>query len=74
MSETDWYNVESSNIDQLGYDDESKLLHVRFNNGAENIFKDVPANVFEELLFAKSASNYLNQYIKGVYDFYKLSG
>ena len=64
-----WQPVESSNIDQIGYDDETEELHVLFNSGKEYIYHGIPADVHEKLLDAESKGKYLNQYIKGAYEF-----
>ena len=65
--------VESSNVDQVGYDTEKKELHVRFKgNAATYCYADVPVEKFNELKAAKSVGKYLNKSIKGVHVFDKL--
>lgn len=72
MGEIKWSSVESSNIAMIGYDDETEELHVKFNSGAEYVYNDVPEEVFEEFLSADSKGQYLNEHIKGKYQYRKV--
>ncbi len=67
-----WTLVESSNIVAIGYEEDEKQLHVQFNSGAEYVYDDVPAEVYQAFLDADSKGRYLNEYVKGVYEFKKL--
>ncbi len=67
-----YQSVESSNIDQVGYDAETQELGVRFNNGSEYVYSGVPGEVFADFLDAESAGKYLNQAIKGQYEYRKV--
>ncbi len=68
----EWQEVESSNIAAIGYDEDTHMLHVRFNYGAEYVYSDVPADVHKAFLAADSKGRYLNEHIKGAYEFKKL--
>ena len=72
MGKIEWKLVESSNIAAIGYDEETKELHVQFNSGSEYVYQDVPAGVYQDFLDADSKGKYLNEYIKGVYEFKKV--
>ena len=63
--------VESSNVKRIGY--ENCLLIVEFQNGNVYSYSDVPRQVFEELQNAPSKGRYLNENIKGKYNYTKLN-
>ncbi len=64
-----WQSVESSNIAQIGYDGDARELRVRFNSGAEYVYSEVPGTVFADFLDADSKGQFLNQNIKGAYEY-----
>ncbi len=63
----DMHSVTSSNIEEIGY--EKGILRVRFKNGAEYEYKDVPIEVFENLLHAESVGKTFHQTIKNKYEY-----
>lgn len=67
-----WHTVESSNINQIGYDAVAQELSVRFNSGSVYVYKGVPGPVFADFLGADSKGQFLNQNIKGQYEFAKV--
>ena len=60
-------SVESSNIESIGYDSNSKILEIEFNNYSIYRYYEVAEDVYDELMAAKSQGSYLYQKIKGVY-------
>lgn len=65
--------VDSSNIEAIGYDTNTQQLHVRFlKSGATYVYYDVEEWRFEEFRQTGSKGGYLNQHIKGVYDYSRL--
>ncbi|MDO3377708.1 KTSC domain-containing protein [Geoalkalibacter halelectricus] len=64
--------VDSSNVEAVGYDEDSSTLQVEFKGGALYQYFDVPENVFIELRDADSVGKYLNAKIKGVYRYTKV--
>lgn len=60
------YDVESSNVKQIGYDDNT--LFVLFKNNGLYKYLDVPENIFEGLLNAESVGKLLNKDIKNIYE------
>lgn len=64
--------VESSNIEQVGYEEESETLQVEFKNGGMYQYFDVPQHVYEELRDADSVGRYLAYSIKGTYRYSKV--
>lgn len=65
-------NVDSSNVESVGYDEGSSTLQVKFKNGAMYQYFDVPENVFTGLRDADSIGGYLAARIKGTYRYTKV--
>lgn len=63
--------VDSSNIEAIGYDQESRELHVQFVSGARYVYQEVPPQVFDGLMAAGSKGSFLNREVKGVYRYTK---
>lgn len=61
--------VTSSNVEMIGYDEDSQTLEIEFKNGSSYQYFDVPVKVFNELRDAGSIGAYLSTNIKGVYRF-----
>lgn len=59
--------VDSSNIDEVGYDSESSVLEILFKNGSVYQYYDVPEATFHELLSAGSVGQYFHRQIRGIY-------
>ena len=59
--------VFSSHIDAIGYDPETKELHVRYKGGKVAIHEEVPASVADKVTGAASIGTALNAHIKGVF-------
>lgn len=65
-------NVDSSNIEAIGYDENSSTLQVEFKNGGMYQYFDVPEEVFIGLRDADSVGGYLAARIKGTYRYSKV--
>ncbi len=65
-------SVVSSNVAEIGYDEENSILQVEFNNGGTYQYFDVPLREYERLRDASSVGTYLNNNIKGTYRFSKV--
>ncbi|MDY6908851.1 MAG: KTSC domain-containing protein [Thermodesulfobacteriota bacterium] len=63
--------VDSSNIEAIGYDEESQELHVQFLSGGYYVYSGVPSFVFDELMNASSKGSFLNREVKGIYQYRK---
>ena len=61
--------VDSSNVEAIGYDPNARELHVHFIKSGSYVYLDVEEWVFAEFLQAESKGQYLNQNIKGVYNY-----
>ncbi len=68
----DMVNVDSSNIEAIGFDEDSCTLQVEFVGGALYQYFDVPEHVFENFKSADSAGRFLSQNIKGSYRYSKV--
>ncbi len=64
--------VSSSNIAEIGYDDSSQLLYVRFLNSTLYVYKNVPDVEFQSFKNAPSLGSYLNRSIKNSYPYERL--
>ena len=63
--------IDSSNIESIGYDDDTQELHVQFLSSGHYIYRDVPREIFDDLMNAPSKGSFLNREVKGVYQFTK---
>lgn len=68
---TEMIYVDSSNIEQIGYNADEMELHVVFDDGGHYVYAPVPEGVFDELLNAPSKGSYINREVKGTYEFIK---
>lgn len=64
--------VSSSNIASIGYDESSSTLEIEFSNNAVYQYFDVPAHIYESLMYADSHGLYFAQNIKGFYRYSKV--
>ncbi len=63
--------VDSSNVEAIGYDENTQELHVQFLSGGYYIYHDVPREIFDGLMYAPSKGSFLNREVKNVYQFTK---
>jgi hypothetical protein len=64
--------IDSKNIEAIGYDADTMQLHVRFlKSGETYIYFNVESWVFEEFKAADSKGSFLNQRIRGKYEYSK---
>ncbi|MGB5990033.1 MAG: KTSC domain-containing protein [Marinifilaceae bacterium] len=56
-------SVNSRNLSSIGYDDETEILNIQFNNGRTYQYFNVPLYEFNNLLNASSKGQYANQNI-----------
>lgn len=64
--------VNSSNVAEVGYDAQNKIVYVRFLNNSMYIYKDVPEAEFNGLLNAPSIGSYLHRNFKNVYPYERI--
>lgn len=68
----DMFPVSSSNVAEVGYDENTQTMYVRFLNQSMYIYKGVPLNEFENLLNAPSVGSYLHRNFKNVYPYERI--
>ena len=59
--------VTSSNIAEIGFDENTSVLYIRFNNGQLYSYDDVPESVYNDLQSAPSIGRYFYQNIRDLY-------
>ena len=59
--------INSSTIISADYAEETETLIIRFRNGRDYIYYNVPKYVFEEFINSPSKGQYFNLHIKGRY-------
>jgi len=64
--------VDSSNIANVGYDQDSMVLEVEFHNGSVYQYFDVPSHVYEELVSAESVGRFFNMQVKGSFRYARI--
>jgi hypothetical protein len=60
--------VESSSLKSVGYDELTQTLTVEFHTGKKYSYGEVPVEVYNDLLEAKSAGSYFAKNIRGKYE------
>ncbi len=61
------YNVVSSNLDEVCFDNQTSILCIYFKNNSVYEYLNVPYSEFQNLLHSGSKGRYLDSYIKPVY-------
>ena len=59
--------VQSSNVKSVGHDPKTNTLAVEFKDGSVYHYHDVPKDVHESLVSAKSVGGFIHANIKGAY-------
>ncbi|SIO49821.1 KTSC domain-containing protein [Chitinophaga niabensis] len=59
----------STVIKRFTYDSKKARLYVTFLSGKVYAYLNVPESVYEEMKAALSKGKYLNEYVKGKYEF-----
>ena len=63
----DLHPIQSSNISAAGHDEKENILAIKFKDGALYHYHDVPKDVYETLIGAKSVGSHFHSTIKGNY-------
>ena len=65
--------IQSSSVDAIGYDPASGKLYVRFiGSGHAYVYRGVPETVYQSLMGAESKGRFVNERIKGAYEYRRL--
>ena len=60
--------VFSSHVHALGYDPESRELHVNYKGGGTYVYKDVDAAKARQVMHSGSIGKALHQHVRGQHD------
>lgn len=63
--------VESDVIHAVGYDAHLNILEIIFNSGSIYQYRGVPREVYDQLMAADSKGNYLNDNIRGEFEYWQ---
>lgn len=72
MDNIEMVPVNSSNVSEVGYDEQNMIVYVRYIKGSLYIYKGVPRYNYEGLLYAGSVGSYLHRNFKNVYPYERL--
>ncbi len=71
MKKGEWVKTASSNINQVKYDTNTRVLSIEYFNNAIYDYENVPPEVYAELLASDSIGSYVARNIKDQYDYTK---
>ncbi|MGH6870026.1 MAG: KTSC domain-containing protein [Rhizomicrobium sp.] len=63
----DMIYVDSSTVDQIGYDDEASEIHVIFKRGRHYIYSGASQDIFDDFHNSPSKGKFLNEILKPRY-------
>lgn len=63
--------VNSSNIARVGFDKDTSSLFLEYKGGNLYVYSDVSLDIYNKLMSADSVGRFVNEEIKGTYDFVK---
>lgn len=69
MAEPTMIFVDSSNIEAIGYDENTRELWIRFLEGGTYLYSNVPLATYEDIMRADSKGSYLNREVKPNYQY-----
>ena len=72
MEYPEMHPVSSSNVAELGYDENNQMVYVRFLNNTLYRYSNVPIYEYAALDNAPSIGSYLNRNFKNVYPYERL--
>ena len=64
--------VQSSNLNSVGYDSDTKTLEIEFHDGGIYQYFEVPSDIHEGLMSAPSKGKFHHEFIKNVYRYQKI--
>lgn len=73
MTRLEWEVVDSSNVSEVAYVEDSRTLCVRFANGGLYTYSDVSPDNYHGLVGAESVGRYLNAVIKALHPYDKFN-
>lgn len=67
-----WKNIESSNLESIGYNSELKTMYISFKNNTMYKYYKVSESLFDSFSKAESKGKYAHKYIYKNYDYSKI--
>jgi len=64
--------VESSNISEIGFDQDTEELYVRFKSGKVYKYTNVPFSIYTALMEADSIGSFFHKEIRTAFDYQQL--
>jgi len=64
--------VQSSNLNSVGYDPDTKTLEIEFHDGGVYLYFDVLTDIHQGLMSASSKGKFHHSFIKNVYRYQKI--
>lgn len=64
--------VSSSNVAEVGYDENQRIMEVLFRSGTLYQYFDVPPQIYAELMQSSSVGSYLNSNVKGQFRYARI--
>ena len=66
--------VQSTALEQVSYDERAGTLCAKFrDSGRTYVYRDVPQDIYDGLMFADSLGSFFNAHIRDQYDFEELN-
>lgn len=65
-------NFSSTQVKNIQYDSDTKVMRITFNNGAQYDYQNVPVSVWDGAQSASSIGQYVNANIKSTYKYSKV--
>lgn len=70
FEDVDMFEVESSNVESIGYDFEEMVLYVKFIKGpAIYWYSGIDNSLYENFLMSDSKGKFIWQYLRGQYEY-----
>lgn len=64
--------IVSTHLTEVGYDEVSETLRVKFYNGTLYEYHNVPKSIFTSLMDAASPGRFFHRFVRGHYDYRSL--
>ena len=69
----DWTQVNSLHLSHVAYDDTDQVLGIRFQDGSEYQYHNVPMQLIEQLMRSGSKGRFFREQIKGKFEFERIT-
>lgn len=69
LEEVEFYEFNSSNVQEAGYDFDDGNLYVRFLNGYLYYYAGVSPQIWDQMIQAPSVGKFVHSHLKGQYEY-----